>query len=308
MAGGSPSINAISTEVPHFDVDHTASENGDHAVEVDCDAAGFGGVKAVDINYITGAVAAAEEEAVVLVNVDKVASTGGDVTAFKVLSSTGSAVVHGYEPGLGVDPVLQHSGTFGDMDSALVNATDRLTEFTSTGSDITLFVADNDTVTIGDAAKFEELEFRLATVASGGGIKPTFEYSNGASPTTYATFSPVDGTSGMKNTGIITWSSDDLAGWVVDGNSEFLIRITRTRNSLTTSPVEDLVQIGAATDFTWNKDGDVNINDIEVDGALNHDGTTVGFYGATPTTQLTGVAESAAGIHAALVTLGLITA
>ena len=34
----------------------------------------------------------------------------------------------------------------------------------------------------------------------------------------------------------------------------------------------------------------------------------LGFYGATPTAQLTGVAVSAAGIHAALVTLGLITA
>ena len=48
--------------------------------------------------------------------------------------------------------------------------------------------------------------------------------------------------------------------------------------------------------------------DLELDGALNHDGTTVGFYGTTPTTQLTGVAVSSAGIHAALVTLGLITA
>ena len=34
----------------------------------------------------------------------------------------------------------------------------------------------------------------------------------------------------------------------------------------------------------------------------------LGFYGAAPTIQLTGVAVSAAGIHAALVTLGLITA
>ena len=34
----------------------------------------------------------------------------------------------------------------------------------------------------------------------------------------------------------------------------------------------------------------------------------VGFYGTTPTAQLTGVAVTAGGIHAALVTLGLITA
>jgi hypothetical protein len=34
----------------------------------------------------------------------------------------------------------------------------------------------------------------------------------------------------------------------------------------------------------------------------------IGFYGETPVAQQTGVAVSSAGIHAALVTLGLITA
>lgn len=48
--------------------------------------------------------------------------------------------------------------------------------------------------------------------------------------------------------------------------------------------------------------------ELEVDGALNHDGTTVGFYGTAPTTLQTGVAVTAAAIHAALVNLGLITA
>lgn len=48
--------------------------------------------------------------------------------------------------------------------------------------------------------------------------------------------------------------------------------------------------------------------DAELDCVLNHDGTTVGFYGATPVALQTGVAVSAAGIHAALVNLGLITA
>jgi len=35
---------------------------------------------------------------------------------------------------------------------------------------------------------------------------------------------------------------------------------------------------------------------------------TLGFFGETPVAQPTGVAVDAAGIHAALVTLGLITA
>lgn len=49
-------------------------------------------------------------------------------------------------------------------------------------------------------------------------------------------------------------------------------------------------------------------DNVELDGDLNHDGTNVGFYGTTPIAQQTGVAVTAAGIHAALVNLGLITA
>ena len=48
--------------------------------------------------------------------------------------------------------------------------------------------------------------------------------------------------------------------------------------------------------------------EIEIDGALNHDGSTVGFYGTTPIAKQTGVAVDAAGIHAALVALGLFSA
>jgi len=47
--------------------------------------------------------------------------------------------------------------------------------------------------------------------------------------------------------------------------------------------------------------------DLEIDGALNHDGSTVGFYNTTPITKQTSVSVDAAGIHAALVALGLIT-
>ena len=45
-------------------------------------------------------------------------------------------------------------------------------------------------------------------------------------------------------------------------------------------------------------------------GAINlgSGASTIGFYGASPTALQTGVAVSAAGIHAALVNLGLITA
>ncbi len=48
--------------------------------------------------------------------------------------------------------------------------------------------------------------------------------------------------------------------------------------------------------------------EVEIDGALNHDGTSVGFYGTSPIAKQTGVAVDTAAIHAALVALGLIAA
>ena len=49
-------------------------------------------------------------------------------------------------------------------------------------------------------------------------------------------------------------------------------------------------------------------NALTLGGALDHDGSTAGFYATTPIAKQTGVAVSAAGIHAALVNLGLIAA
>lgn len=46
---------------------------------------------------------------------------------------------------------------------------------------------------------------------------------------------------------------------------------------------------------------------VEIDGDLNHDGSNIGFFGTAPAAKQTGVAVTAAGIHAALVTYGLIT-
>lgn len=99
-------------------------------------------------------------------------------------------------------------------------------------------------------------------------------------------------------------SSDPLAEWK-DDSGNLLMRI---RN-------DGVIALGADTDL-YRSAADVLKTDdklhvageIELDGALNHDGTTVGFYGTAPTTQQTGVAVTAAAIHAALVNLGLITA
>lgn len=262
-------LNLASIVLAMLDIVHTATAADDHALEIDADAAGFGDVKAIDIDYITGAIADGQDEAVILANIDESASTGGDVVALEVLATEGLATIYGLLAGAVVNPVIQLSGTFANMDSALVLAVDRLTEFTTAGSDVQMFIADNDTITIGDAAKFEEIEFLLAIVASGGGISPVFEFSTGVG--TWTTFTPVDGTNGMRNSGVVAWLDSDIPTWAVGIGSEFLIRITRTRNSLSTPPTESLVQIAAVTEFSWDKDGDVAIRNLNLAGTITSD-------------------------------------
>ena len=80
-----------------------------------------------------------------------------------------------------------------------------------------------------------------------------------------------------------------------------------------TTPLTDNgtnTQVIAADDITPNviRRNLKLLADLELDGDLNHDGSNVGFYGTSPTAQQTGVVVSSAGIHAALVNLGLITA
>lgn len=243
-----------------YDIIHTALAADDHAFEIDVNAAGFGDVKAIDIVYITGAINLGQDEAIILANIDESAALGGDVSGLQVLATEGLANIFGLFAGINVNPIEQLSGSFGDMDSALVNATDRLTEFTTAGNDVQMFVADNDTVTIGNATKFVEIEFLLAIVASGGGIAPVFEFSTGVG--TWDVFTPVDGTNGMRNNGVIAWLEGDIPTWAVGTGGEFLIRITRTRNTLATPPTESKVQIAGATEYSWNKDGDLDVRDI----------------------------------------------
>ena len=253
-----------------LDVVHLAATTDDHALEIDADAAGFGDVKALDIDYITGAIGAGDDEAVILVNIDQSGSSGGgDIVALEVLTTTGDATTTAILAGPEVGVVEQTSGVFGDMDSALVNATDRLTEFTTIGSDIVMFVANGDTVTIGNAAKFEDLEFLLATVSSKN-INPTFEYSTGVG--TWGTFTPIDGTNGLLNTGVIAWLDADIPSWAVGTGTEYLIRMTRNRGGSITSPIESLVQIAETTEFYWNKDGDVKVNNVEASSTATFGG------------------------------------
>jgi len=248
---------------------HTATETDDHAQEIEVHAAGFGDVKALDIDYVTGAINTGQDEAIILINIDETLAVGGDVSGLEVISTAGGAdKVTGLFTGIGVGPVEQLSGAFGDADDIDVNGSDETTALANGGAgNIAAFTADNDYVIIGEASKFEEIEFILDTVASGAGISPTFEFSTGSG--TWDTFTPIDGTNGCRNTGVIVWLDSDIPTWATGTSGDYLIRITRTRNSLGTTPILDEVQIAAnSIEYFWDKDGNVEINNMTANGVV----------------------------------------
>ncbi len=248
-------------------IDHTAASTDDHALEVDVDAAGFGDVKAINIEYVTGALAAGSEEGVLLINIDENDATGGTIHAIEVLAtSTGSATVQALKVGAEIDVIDQASGTFGNGTSGLVLAVDRLTEFNSNVSNIVMFVTNSDTITIGHTSKYSEIEIVLDTAASGAGVKPTFEYSTGIGG--WAAFTPIDGTNGFRTSGVVDWDLTDISGWNTGLNTEYLIRITRTQGGLSITPIEELIQVVATTLYSWDKDGVVIFRSATIDNGM----------------------------------------
>jgi len=216
------------------------------------------------IDYITGAITANEDEEVIFINIDQSLALGGDIAAYEVVTTEGGASVIGLEVGVQIAPIKQLSGVFGNMDSALNNTSDVLAAFVSETNNTPIFTDDNDFVTIGNTEKFEEIEFLLEVMASGAGIQPTFAFSTGVDA--WDEFNPADGTNGMRDNGVMIWLDSDIPTWAVGTDSEFLIMINRTRNTLATTPVERKVQIAAATQYFWDKNGSLLIKEINASG------------------------------------------
>ena len=258
-----------------MDLIHTASESDDHAFEIDVDAVGKGDVKAIDIDYITGDISVGKDEGIILINVDEIAATGGDVFGLEILATEGAAgsttTVYGLKAGALVGPVHQDSGTFVNPDIG-TNDTPQTPVANMIDGDFgptkrtSIFIAEDDYIIIGKDAAFEEIEFIITTGSSGAGIKPKFEYSTGSSG--FTEFFPVDGTNGFRNTGVIAWDADDLVGHAVNADTglsdTYDIRITRKRTNLSTTPILGYAKTAATTEYIWDKDGNINIKTLTI--------------------------------------------
>ncbi|WOC39347.1 tail fiber domain-containing protein [Polaribacter sp. HL-MS24] len=268
-----------------FNLTHTATQDNDHAQEIDYNAAGFGDSKALDIVYTSGAITQGDDESVILINVDESASLGGNIIGLEILGTEGNANLYGVDAGVGINPLIQLAGAFANPSIGLVNGADQLAAFISSASDVGIFSNDNETLTVGLTSKFEEIEFLFDTPASGGGIAPTFEYSTGVG--TWLPFTPTDGTNGMQNSGVLAWLSDDTPSWVASGGN-YLVRITRTKNNLTTTPIEEIIKVAEVIEYLWDKNGKIRIGSIHNTGVYEDANIETGTAGQVLSSTGTG--------------------
>lgn len=246
-------------------LNHTSTEDDDHALEIIHDAAGFLDTKAFDIVYATGAQPALSEEEAILINIDNSAAVGGETVGVAMVCVGGASECYGLEVGATINPIIQVAGAFADPSTGNID-NNGSTVAVGSLSGVDLFVADDDYIIIADATTFEEIAFTLDVASSGSGIRPLFQYSTGTGPLAWTTFGPTDGTNGFRNTGALLWLAADVTGWVADGGV-YKVRIQRRRNSLTTVPrlINSGVEVAAGvTEYGWDKNGDVTINDLTV--------------------------------------------
>jgi len=249
----------------NLEIDYTALANGDHGIHLSVDSSTFSQVNAFEIDYITGVMGAGIEQNAIAINIDQLLATDGEIFGLQVTSTEGSADAYGMKVGIGVGPVHQTTGTFANPTTGTNNttATDVPAMIDgSAGTTTSIMVADNDYIIIGAAAAFTELEIVLDTVASGAGAAPTFWYSITGTHQ-FTQFFPTDGTDGFTHTGIISWDADDLVSHVADGvTGTFDIKIIRTRNTLTTTPILDYAKTAATLVCLWDENGDIEVRNL----------------------------------------------
>ena len=261
VAGSTGTFSGDLSVIGIIDLVHTAVIADEHALEIVVEAAGFGDIKALDIDYITGAISTGEDEGVILLNIDELDSTGGEIFGLEVLATEGSATVFGMKTGVGIGPIHQNVGSFANPTLATDNTTAAdvaAMRDNNVATTTAIFENDDEYILIGAAAAFSELEIVLATVSSKD-AQLTFGYSI-AGAHLFTPFTPVDGTNGFRNTGIISWDAGDLVNHAVNTDTgTFDIKITTTRNGSFTRPVLGYIRSAAVVEYLWDKDANLEV-------------------------------------------------
>ena len=225
------------------------------------------------MTYHTGTMDSSDQTSLDQKVIDATLATGGAMAVYfadgvNIGNLDGAA---GLAVGVGLQPVVQITGsstpyTFGTNDGV-----DALADFQNDAVDTTVFVSDNDTVILGSTSEFTAITVALTTGASNS-INSTYEYSTGE--TTWTSFTPNDSTRDWRQSGNLYWGAGVLTGWATSGGN-YLVRITRTRNSLGTSPVVSTVSPqGTDSSYRWDAAGNLYIGCIRLDIAKTPQGAT----------------------------------
>lgn len=229
--------------------------------------------------YTATGMAPGELSAINFSLVDTANSTGGQISVNNCqMVPTGSADVACMFAGGGVFPVVAAAGSPAAAPSQAWRETtgptftDSTTAFGSAGTDVQIFVNDNDYIYVGEATSFFSIQVVLAT-ASSANIAAVFQFWNGSA---WTAFVPTDGTAGFTRNGHIEFNKDALiaAGWVansVNSVSKYYIRIQRTENTIATPPTEDTIILADGIQNQWDPDGLITVQNIKTQGTGDND-------------------------------------
>lgn len=285
IAGGSEIISLSTTGVnvnKPIEMPATVIATGYKGITTTIDAAGFADAQATEVDIITGALPAFTTLAVHRVSINKVdADANSFVAGYSMSSTNGASVAYHSVSNINVRPIGQIAGAELALTTGLVDGVDELADLNNDGVNTNIFVADDDTITVGHTNTFSQIEFILDTVASGGGISPTFEYSTGVGTWSTLVVSS-DATNGMRNTGIIGWVTGAVAGWATGTGGDYLIRITRTRNTLATTPIAKQLLLETVVFYEWDDAGNLDVNGIQAAGNINITGNVISADAAGP--------------------------
>jgi len=256
-----------------FRIEHTAGVDDSDVMRIISDINGFQGGKIMELAYTLTNMIGEAVEVGIGIQIDRANAVNGTVHAIDV-SAVGfgtSTTVEALHVGPTVAVLEQDAGVFEAAATAFKDETGFIVVTTNfsdiTSENATIFVNDNDIVYIGHTEVFGEIEVLLQTPASGAGIRPDFAHSSASG---FDNIEPVDGTDGFRQNGEIGLDLDAIeTDWnitAINDVDRFWIRITRTQNGLGTVPVEGRIQISIPTSYGWDEDGNVSINNLEIQG------------------------------------------